>query len=98
VLEYSKLKTPLRCEEFVKDGRQRRGIILVQYLEYQNVCPFVRIGSPPSPSPPSECVTPWNQRGGGGQHSLAGKRAGVANSDDWRESLAICTFCGRQNR
>jgi hypothetical protein len=49
---------------------------------YQSVCPFVRI------RPPSECVPPGT-KGGGGQHSLAGKGAGGAKSDDWRESLAL---------
>jgi hypothetical protein len=40
------------------------GIIL--YLEYQNVCPFVRTElDPPAPSPTSECVNPLKQRGGG---------------------------------
>ncbi len=31
---------------------------------------------------------------GGGQQSLAGEGAGGANSDDWRESLALCLLCG----
>jgi hypothetical protein len=35
---------------------------------------------------------PWNQRGGG-QHSLASDGAGRANSDDWRQSLALCILC-----
>ncbi len=37
-------------------------------------------------SPASECVPPWDQRGGnkGGE---AGGGGGGANSDDWRESL-----------
>ncbi len=35
----------------------------IQYLEYQSVCPFVRIGSSLAHSPASECVH-WNQRGG----------------------------------
>jgi hypothetical protein len=30
----------------------------------------------------------------GGQHSLAGEGAGEANSDDWRESLALCILFG----
>ncbi len=30
---------------------------------------------------------------GGGHHSLAGEGAGVANSDDWRESLAPGLLC-----
>jgi hypothetical protein len=35
------------------------------YLEYQSVCPILRIGSVAA-SPASECVTPsWNHRGGG---------------------------------
>ncbi len=49
---------------------------------------------PPAPSPPSECppLPPGSKRGGG-QHSLAGERAGGANSDDLRESLAPCILC-----
>jgi len=35
---------------------------------------------PPPPLRPKE----------GGQHSLSGEGAGGANSDDWRESLALC--------
>jgi hypothetical protein len=30
---------------------------------------------------------------GEGQHSLACEWAGGANSDDWRESLALCLLC-----
>jgi hypothetical protein len=41
-----------------------------------------------SVSPPPS----WNQRGG--QHSFAGEGRGGANSDDWRESLALCLLCG----
>ncbi len=42
-----------------------KGIIL--YIEYQSVCPSVRIGSPP-PCPASECVPPphLEPKGGGG--------------------------------
>jgi hypothetical protein len=73
--------------------RYRTGIIL--YLEYQSVCPFVRIG-PPSPSPESECVLPPPKpKGGGGRHSLGGEGENVANSDDWRESLVLCILCVR---
>ncbi len=46
---------------------------------------------PPAPSTASECVPPWNQRGDG-QHSLADEGAGRANSDDWKEILALCTL------
>ncbi len=48
---------------------------------------------PPAPSTASECVPPWNQRGDG-QHSLADEGAGRANSDDWKEILALCILCG----
>jgi hypothetical protein len=62
----------------------RRGILL--YLEYQSVCPFVRIGSFQPLSRKRVCTPAWNQRGGG-QHFLAGE--GGANSDDWRDSPAL---------
>jgi hypothetical protein len=39
------------------------------YLEYQRVCPLVRIGTP-APSPKSECVPPEPKRG---THSPAGE-------------------------
>jgi hypothetical protein len=79
------------------------------YQEYQSVCPFVQIGSPPTPSPASECCPHLGPRGGG-THSLAGvshstlepkgggntrlrvRGRGGANSDDWRESLALCRY------
>ncbi len=68
------------------DRYQHRGIIL--YLEYGT---RVSVSSSelatPAPSPASECVPPGTK--GGGQHSLVGKGAGGANSDDWRESLAL---------
>jgi hypothetical protein len=35
----------------------------------------------------------WGVGGGGGQHSLAGEEAGGPNSDEWRESLALCIIC-----
>jgi hypothetical protein len=77
----------------------RMGIILYRYLEYQSVCPFGRNGShiPPFPQA-SVSPSPWNQRGGR-QHSLAGEEAVGANSDDWRESLALCLLCdGDKNK
>ncbi len=33
------------------------------YLEYHSACPFVRIETP-TPSPPSECVTPRSKKRG----------------------------------
>ncbi len=38
-----------------------RGIIV--YKEYQSDCPFVGIG-PPTPSPASECVSPYGSKEG----------------------------------
>jgi hypothetical protein len=53
-------------------------------------------GMAPHPPPlPSACVSPplfGTKGGGGGQHSNAGEGGG-ANSDDWRESLALCLLC-----
>ncbi len=65
-----------------------RGITL--YLEYQSVCSFVRIGSP---APSSSVTPPPGTRGG--HHSLAGEEVGGANSDNRRESLALCLLCGK---
>jgi hypothetical protein len=70
--------------------------ILYLFLEYQSICPFVRIGSPRPLSRQRVCPPPQNQRVGGGQHSLAGEGAGGADSDDWRESLALCILCDLQ--
>jgi hypothetical protein len=56
------------------------------YLEYQSVCSFVRIAFVPSPV----CPRPGKR---GVQHLLAGEGAEGANSDDWRESLALCILC-----
>jgi hypothetical protein len=46
-----------------REGEPRRGIMI--YIEYQSVCPFVGIGSPPPPFPVSECVSPLDPKGGG---------------------------------
>jgi hypothetical protein len=54
--------------------------VIMLYLEYQSVCPFVRIELTPSAHPLLQAsVSP----------PLEG--AGRANSDDWRESLALCS-------
>jgi hypothetical protein len=68
-------------------GPIRRWIIL--YLQSTRVSVPSSELAPPAPSPASKCVPPfWNQRGE--QHPLAGEGLGGANSDDWRESLALC--------
>ncbi len=63
--------------------------ILVEglYIEYQSVCPFVRIGIPRPLS--SQRVCP---KGGKGNTRLLGRDGGT-NSDDWRESLALFLLC-----
>jgi hypothetical protein len=37
---------------------------IIVYIEYQSVCPFVKMGAP-TPSPTRNCVSPpaWTQRG-----------------------------------
>ncbi len=82
-----------------RGASETRGIIL--YLEFQSVCPFVRIGFPPPP--PTSALqqasvsTLGNQRGE--QHSLAGAWEGWgANLDDWRESLALCILYAREGQ
>jgi hypothetical protein len=65
----------------------RRGIIL--YLEYQSVGLFVRIAPPLTQG---VCPPPLEPKGGGGGR-LRGRGRGGANSDDWRERLALCILC-----
>jgi hypothetical protein len=50
----------------------------IKKLEYQTVCPFVRIDSPRSLSRKRVCPCPLEPKGGGGQrqHSLAGEGVG----------------------
>jgi hypothetical protein len=62
------------------------------YLEYQSVCPLVRIGSL-RPSPASECVIPGTKGEGGNTRLRVRGWGGGANSDDWRDSLAHCLLC-----
>ncbi len=47
--------------------------------------------APPAPFPQASVPAPWNQRGGN-THSLAGEGVGGANSDDRKESLALCLY------
>jgi hypothetical protein len=50
-----------------------------------------RVRPAPIPSPTSESVLPLEPKGGG--HSPAFDGVGGPNSDDWRESLALCLLC-----
>ncbi len=70
-----------------------------------SVCPFVGIGTPPTPLPEASVPSPPDQRVGGGGHQgtymflgghtrLQFRGGGVPNSDDWRQSLALCLRCG----
>ncbi len=62
------------------------------YTEYHSVCPLVRFGSVHHLSSKLVCTTPGTK---GGQRSPAGEGVGGPNSDDWRESLALCLRCRR---
>jgi hypothetical protein len=71
------------------------------YLEYHNVCSFERIGSPHPLPGKREClvyVSPPLGPKGGGTHSLADEEVWGTNSDDWKESLALCIICGGGGR
>ncbi len=48
----------------------------------------------PTPSPASECVPPGIKEGCN-TRLREGEGVGGPNSDDWRESLALCLLCGR---
>jgi hypothetical protein len=65
----------------------RRGFIL--YLEYHCVCHLVL----PPPLPQASVFPPLPPNQGGGQHPPAGEGVAGPNSDDWRESLALCLLC-----
>jgi hypothetical protein len=67
---------------------QRREIILC--LECHCVCPLVRFGSAHLLSRKRVCPPPEPK---GGQHSTEGEGVGGSNSEDWRESLALCLLC-----
>jgi hypothetical protein len=66
------------------------GIIL--YLENQSLCPFFRIGSP-SPLSASECGPLSLEPKGGNTRFRVSGGGGGGNSEDWRESLALCLLC-----
>ncbi len=67
------------------------GLYIILYLEYQSVCPFVRIGSPSLFSRKRVCPPLGTKRGA---TFACGRGARGANLDDWRESLALCLLCG----
>jgi hypothetical protein len=49
--------------------------------------------APPAPLSSNRVCPPPLEPGGGGDTLLASEGAGEANSDDWRESLALCILC-----
>jgi hypothetical protein len=67
-------------------------------VPYHSVCPLLGIGMGLlTPYPESECVLPPPSTKGRGKHTRQRVRArgwGSPNSDDWRESLVLCLFCG----
>ncbi len=45
----------------------------------------------PTPSPESECVSPLGPKGGSSNTTLLVRGCEGPNSDDWKESLVLCT-------
>jgi hypothetical protein len=73
-----------------------RGIIVYEYIEYQSACiPSPELGPPPEQSIMSPSLDPKGE-----QHSLACEELVGPNSEDWTESLALCThtLCVQPNR
>jgi hypothetical protein len=73
----------------------RRGIILQCIPRVPSVCPFVRTGSPaPSPQRVRPSLSPRNQRGRGGQHSLGGEGRGEPIRTNGEKAWhCVCCFC-----
>jgi hypothetical protein len=66
--------------------------VIIVYIENQRESVSRRNWVLPPP-PPSECVSRLGPKGGE-QHSLVGEGVGRPNSDDWTESLALCSvYC-----
>jgi hypothetical protein len=62
-----------------------------KYLENQSVCPLVRIGTH---APPLHQASVYPHPGIKARgHSPAAEGVGGPNSDDWRNSLALCLLC-----
>ncbi len=66
--------------------------VIIVHIEYQNVCPFVGIGSPLPPRQQASVSPPLGPKGGGATLPC-GWGGGGPNSDDWKESLALCILC-----
>ncbi len=76
-----------------KYDRPQRNYTLVYtlYVHREPECMSLRqIWVPSPPTPPASVTPPLDPRGEGKQHSLAGEGVGRPNSDDWKESLALC--------
>jgi hypothetical protein len=70
----------------------KTSLLLVQFIEGSYCTQSTRMSVPSSElAPPTPSCPPLGTNGG--QQSLAGEMAGGADSDDWRESLAICRLC-----
>ncbi len=55
----------------------------------QSVCPFVGLGTPP-PRPRASLSPPLGPKGGRSNTPFRVRGVGGPNSDDWKESLALC--------
>ncbi len=70
--------------------KDRRGIKV--YIKYQSVCPFFRIGFP-HPSPLKRVRLPYGAKGRKSNTPLWVTRG--TSSDDWKEGLALCILCDK---
>jgi hypothetical protein len=83
-------KYPMLLEARYYMHSQAQSIYCI-YLEYHNVCPIVRIRTPPPPFPQASVPLPPEPKGGGMTHSPAGEGVGAPNSDDCSKgSLVLC--------
>jgi len=76
----------------IKIGEAHRNVRSDYFLNF--FCVSANIGTPTTPSPASKGVPPWHQRGGHTHLRPCGLSGWGPNSDDWRESLALCLLCG----
>jgi hypothetical protein len=82
------------------EGKKSPGVVLrdvhklLIYTEYYRECPLVGTGTPPTPLPQASVPPPPPEPRGGGHTRLrgggGGRGWGSPNSDDWRNSLALC--------
>jgi hypothetical protein len=63
-----------------------------RYIEHHSVCPFVGIGTPPTPLPQASVPSPPPAKGWGA-HTPAAKGVGESQFRRLEKSLALCLLC-----